>query len=130
MEKRFPSVSENEWFIMKVLWNSSRPCTSTEIIEQLKGIKDVSKRTIRVMIGRLVKKGAVDFAVDKNNAALYHYFPLVSEEECLRNKSRQFQEAYFKDDTNLMFATMIQNTPLSKENVDELIAMLEQLKTK
>lgn len=128
MGRKIPKITENEWLIMRVLWERNASCTSTEIIQGLVGIKDVSAKTIRVMIGRLVKKGAIDFTVDKKNAALYHYFPLVTEEECIQDKSRQFQEAYFQDDANLMFATMIQHTELSKEEMEHLIGLLEQAK--
>ncbi len=39
--------SENEWLIMEVLWESGTPLTASGIIEQLKGIKEVSPKTIR-----------------------------------------------------------------------------------
>ena len=43
--------SENEWIIMEILWNQNETLTAAEIIQQLKGIKDVSPKTIRE-IGR------------------------------------------------------------------------------
>ena len=44
--------SENEWLIMEVLWESGTPLTASGIIEQLKGIKEVSPKTIRALINR------------------------------------------------------------------------------
>ena len=73
--------SENEWLIMEVIWKENKSITASEIIEKLKGILDVSQKTIRVMIGRLVAKGVLNYTVDKNDSRIYHYFPLKSKEE-------------------------------------------------
>ena len=56
--------SENEWLIMEVLWESGTPLTASGIIEQLKGIKEVSPKTIRALINRLLKKEIIGFSVD------------------------------------------------------------------
>lgn len=128
MEKKVPAVSENEWFIMRVVWDCEGTCTSTEVIEHLKGIKDVSVHTIRVMIGRLVKKGALGYHEDPNHSSVYHYFPLVTEKECLDAKSKRFQNAYFNGKLELMFAAMLENVALSEEETNRLMRLLENKK--
>ena len=57
--------SENEWLIMEVIWKENKSITASEIIEKLKGILDVSQKTIRVMIGRLVAKGVLNYTVEE-----------------------------------------------------------------
>ena len=87
--------SENEWIIMEILWNQDTNLTAAEIIQKLKGIKDVSPKTIRVLINRLLKKGIIDYQVDAKDSRIYHYFPVKSKETCLAEKSEQFLISYF-----------------------------------
>lgn len=72
--------SENEWVIMEVLWKEGTPLTAAEIIGQLRGVKDVSPKTIRVLINRLLKKGIITYQVDEKDARIYHYVPLKTKE--------------------------------------------------
>lgn len=43
---KIPKISESEWEVMKLLWNSN-PLTSDEIINELSGKKEWSKQTIK-----------------------------------------------------------------------------------
>ena len=67
--------SENEWLIMEVLWEHGSAMTATEIIEALKGVLDINKNTIRVMINRLLGKNIINYDVDPHDARIYHYYP-------------------------------------------------------
>lgn len=82
--------SENEWIIMEIIWKENRPITAAEIIELLGEKLEVSQKTIRVMINRLVAKGVLDYTIDKKDARIYHYFPMKTKEECLSVKSSRF----------------------------------------
>ena len=93
--------SENEWIIMEVIWKNDGPITASEVISELKGIKDVSQKTIRVMLNRLVSKGILDYVLDENDARVYHYFPLKTREECLHTKRERFIKNFFQGNTAL-----------------------------
>lgn len=117
--------SENEWVIMEVLWGSETPLTATEIIKQLRGIKDVSPKTIRVLINRLLKKKIVDYQVDVHDARVYHYYAVKSREACLEEKSERFINSYFKGNPLGMVAALVENHPFSNEQLEELIEILK-----
>lgn len=117
--------SENEWIVMEILWDSTAPLTATDIIEKLKGIKDVSPKTIRVLINRLLKKGILDYTIDPHDARIYHYSAVKSREDCLREKSERFVNSYFRGNALGMVATLVQNENLTEEQLDELIHILE-----
>lgn len=117
--------SENEWIVMEILWDSTGPLTATDIIEKLKGIKDVSPKTIRVLINRLLKKGILDYTIDPHDARIYHYSAVKSREDCLREKSERFVNSYFRGNALGMVATLVQNEDLTEEQLDELIHILE-----
>ena len=113
--------SENEWIIMEILWNQDTNLTAAEIIQKLKGIKDVSPKTIRVLINRLLKKGIIDYQVDAKDSRIYHYFPVKSKETCLAEKSEQFLNSYFGGNPMGMVATLVRHEHLSQEERNELI---------
>lgn len=122
--------SENEWLVMEVIWKENRPITASEIIEKLKGVLDISQKTIRVMIGRLVAKGVLDYTIDKNDARIYHYFPQKTKDECLNMKSRRFVKNYFGGDASLAVASFLKSGEITEEQLAELESLVESLKEK
>ena len=119
--------SENEWTIMEVVWRSKERITATKIIEELSGVLDISKNTVRVMINRLVSKGLLDYVVDENDARVYHYFPKRSKEECLKMKSERFINNYFGGDRSLAVANFLKASDITEEQIDELRSILDTL---
>ncbi|MBO4998270.1 MAG: BlaI/MecI/CopY family transcriptional regulator [Lachnospira sp.] len=122
--------SENEWQIMEVIWKAGRPVTASEVIEQVADRMDITKKTIRVMLNRLVAKGVIDYTLDKKDARIYHYFPLRSREECIRIKSNRFLKHYFSGRSALAVASFLKEGEVSEEELEELSRMVEQMKKK
>ena len=120
--------SENEWMIMEIVWASKEKITAAQIIEQLKGKLDVSDKTVRVMINRLVAKGILGFEVDPDDARIYHYFSLRQKDECLGMKSRRFIDSFFGGDTGLAIASFIKNGNITEEELDEIRKIIERIK--
>ena len=120
--------SENEWLIMEVIWKENRPITAGEVIKLLNGVLEISQKTIRVMFNRLVAKGVLDYTVDKQDARVYHYFPLKTKEECLSVKSSRFLKNYFGGNAALAMASFVQNSNVTKEQLSQLEEMVKELK--
>ncbi|MDE6915074.1 MAG: BlaI/MecI/CopY family transcriptional regulator [Lachnospiraceae bacterium] len=119
--------SENEWLIMEVLWEHGSAMTATEIIEALKGVLDINKNTIRVMINRLLGKNIINYDVDPHDARIYHYYPLKGKEECLSLKSERFVNNYFGGKASLAVASFLKSAKISKEELSELKSLVAQL---
>ena len=81
-KKELPRISDAEWKVMEVIWNDDR-ITSQYIIEQL-GDTGWNENTIKTLITRLVKKGAVGYTHDPGDRRVYLYYPLVEREDCIR----------------------------------------------
>ena len=122
--------SENEWLVMEVLWAQEGSMTAAEIIGQLTGKTDVSQKTIRVMINRLLAKGMLTYTVDERDARIYHYQAARSKEEGLRLKSRRFVSNYFGGNASLAVASFLQSAEISKEQLEDLSSLVESLKDK
>lgn len=125
---RETTPSETEWLVMEVLWNADRDMTASEIIQSLKGTLDVSARTIRVLISRLLAKGVIRYEVDEKDARVYHYYVVKSKEDCLREKQERFVRNYFGGNSTMAVASFIEKSKLSDEQLSELEQLVGKLK--
>ncbi|MDE5863076.1 MAG: BlaI/MecI/CopY family transcriptional regulator [Lachnospiraceae bacterium] len=126
MFKRDKTPSETEWLVMEILWESGNPLTSLEIIKRLEGVKEMSPKTIRVLINRLSQKGIIDYTIDERDSRIYHYFAVKTREECLGEKSRRFADSYFAGDKTNALASLIQNCDLTDGQIKELEEILRK----
>jgi len=119
--KNVPRISEAEWQVMRVLW-AKAPQTANDIVETL-GETPWSPRTVKTLINRLVKKGALGFDKD---GRLYHYYPRVAEADCVRAESRSFLKRVFGGAVTPMLATIIEDENLTPEEIAELRRILDE----
>lgn len=84
-------ISEAEWQIMRAVW-AKVPGTSSEIIKELNESTGWEPTTVKTMLSRLVKKGILRFEV---KGRTYYYYPLISEQECIRMEMRVFVEKIY-----------------------------------
>lgn len=122
--------SENEWLVMEVIWRENRPITATEVIGLLGNSLEVSQKTIRVMINRLVAKGVLGYELDKQDARIYHYYPLKTKEECLSVKSSRFLKNYFGGNAALAMASFLRTVDVTEEQLGQLEDMVKEWKEK
>jgi len=119
-----PRISDAEWRIMKLLWEES-PRTSNDIIELLDDAEEVdwNPKTIKTLLNRLVKKGALDYDQEGRS---YLYFPRVSESECRREERKSFLHRVYSGSLKPMLAAFIEDEQLTPEDIEELKSILEQ----
>ncbi len=86
-----PKISNSEWHIMRVLWESS-PLTANQVVESMSDETKWKSRTVKTLINRLVKKGALSYEADGRT---YLYSPKVNEEDCVRAESSSFLRRTF-----------------------------------
>lgn len=120
--KELPQISTTEWQVMKVLWIKA-PLTANEVITEIEGVTTWKPKTVKTLLGRLVKKRAIAFNKD---GLAYVYYPLVAEDECVKAESHSFLEKVFSGALNVMFANFLEEQKLSKEEIDELKRILDQ----
>lgn len=120
-----PNISAAEWEVMKICWLKSTPCTANEIVKALEQSTDWKPNTIKTLIGRLVKKGALGF---KEEGRVYIYNPLVTEQDCIQAESKFFLTRVFGGALKPMLVTFLQEEKLSQEDIEELKQLLEERK--
>lgn len=120
--KTLPKISESEWLVMRVLWSNSS-VTANEVVKELTGKTKWKPKTIKTLITRLMKKGAVKF---EKEGRKYRYYPAVSEAECVRMERRSFVRRVYGGTTRPMLAAFLEDAKLSAEDISELRKILEQ----
>jgi BlaI family penicillinase repressor len=119
--RRTPKISEAEWEVMKVLWESS-PLTANEIVETLSKGTRWQRETIRTLINRLVQKGALSF---EKEGRQHHYSPRVSEAECTHAETKSFLRRVRVSAIEPMLAAFVEEHPLSAEQIARLKEILD-----
>jgi len=120
--KKLPKISESEWLVMRVLW-SNGSLTANEVVKALTGKTKWKPKTIKTLITRLMKKGAIKF---EKEGRKYRYYPAVSEAECVRMERRSFVRRVYGGTTRPMLAAFLEDAKLSAEDISELKKILEQ----
>ncbi|BAD62809.1 penicillinase repressor BlaI [Shouchella clausii] len=122
MSNQTPSISEAEWEVMKVLWKKG-PQTANQVISAIQEQTDWKPKTIRTLLDRLTKKKVV--GVDKEQK-IYVFFPLYSEEECKHAEAQSFVKRVYGGTVKPLLVQFLEEESLTKEELDELYAILEQ----
>lgn len=120
--QELPKISEAEWEVMNTLWESS-PLSAHEIIENLNH-KDWNPKTVKTMLFRLEKKGAISHESERRE---YLYFPLVEKKEYVKTEGQSFIKKLFNGATAPMMAHFIKNQKMTKEELQEIRKLIDQL---
>ena len=128
MGKNVATPTEREWLIMEALWDSGDSLTSAEILRRIDDNAGMDVRTERVLLHHLCKKGLLGYTVDERDSRVYHYFARRTREECLREKSRDFVNAYFRGDGSFAVASFLRDASFTDEQIRELEEILESRK--
>ncbi len=122
MEEKKIGISDGEWKIMRALWEKE-PRTITELVAELKEETGWTKHTVITMLGRLEKKGAVAY---REGERAKQFYPLLKKEETELQETRGFLQKVYNGSLGLMVNQMVKGKNLTKEEVDELYAILKQ----
>jgi len=119
--KKMPRISEAEWEVMRVLWETS-PLTANDIVEVLSKRASWQRETIRTLINRLVQKKAVRF---EKKGRQHHYYPAVAETECIKAQTRSFLRRFRAGAIEPMLAALVEEERLSAEQIARLKEILD-----
>ena len=120
--------TEREWLIMDAVWSSDDQPTSAGIMNRIDEAAKLDSRTERVLLHHLCRTGLLGYVVDERDSRVYHYYPLRTREECLREKSRDFIDTYFRGDSSFAVSALLKNAAFTDEQLKELEAILKSRK--
>jgi BlaI family penicillinase repressor len=119
---KIPKISDAEWEVMKIIWINSE-ISSINIIKQLKDKFEWKPTTIKSMINRLLNKNAIGF---NKFGYEYLYFPLISEDECIKFESKSFINRVFNGSTKSMLLSFAESEEICEKDITELRDILDK----
>ena len=122
MKKELPKIAESEWRIMQVLWENG-PQTANEVVGALSGKVKWKSRTIKPLISRLVKKGAVKITEEGYR---YRYSAAVDESACVHSETKSFVRRVYQGAMKPALAAFIEDVDLSDREIDDIQKILRQ----
>lgn len=122
METKSMSISDSEWKIMRVLWETP-DLTLREITASLEET-EWSYTTIRTLVTRLMEKGAI--SADKSSSN-FKYYPAVMEDECKRKEMNRFLSRVFDGSVSMLVSTLTKDSNLTEEEQKELMHIIEKM---
>lgn len=124
MKKQLPKIADSEWRVMKVLWEHG-PQTANDVVNALTSEVKWKPRTIKTLISRLAKKGAIKVIEEGYR---YRYSAAVDESECIRSETKSFARRVYQGAMTPALATLLEDADLTSEEINELQEILDQKK--
>jgi len=120
------SLTPAEWHLMECLWEQV-PRTSREVVDYLKADMGWSKSTTLTMLRRMTEKGLIRC---EEGGEVRLYSPLVAREDALLQETEDFLSRVYKGSVGMLMSTLTKRQNLSREEIRELYAILEEAERK
>ncbi len=124
MKRDLPKIADSEWRVMQVLWEHGSQ-TANEVVKALSSEVNWKPRTIKTLISRLVKKGAVKVIEEGYR---YQYSAAVDESDCIRSETKSFVRRVYQGTRTPALAAFLEDADLSTQEIDELQEILDKKK--
>jgi len=119
---KIPRISDAEWKVMEVVWDGP-PVTAQHVLDVLGESEGWKTQTVKTLLGRLVKKGALSFVTEANR---YLYSPCFTREVAVKVETGSFLERITRGSVAPLLAHLVQSPQsLSAEELATLRALLE-----
>ncbi len=115
------TITDSEYSIMKILWQSEKPLTVSEVVNRLDG-NDWTASTVSTFLQRLLRKDVV--GCDKKGKTNL-YYPQLKQTEYDISETESFLSKIYKGSVKNMVAALYENKKLSQEDVSDLKKMFE-----
>jgi predicted transcriptional regulator len=121
-----PSISEAESHVMGLLWRNA-PQGSEELVAALQPDTGWHENTVRTLLNRLVRKGAVRA---EREGRRYLYSPVLTREQWQTQESRNLLDRVFGGRVAPLLVHFSRNEKLSARDVAELRKLVDRLEKK
>lgn len=123
MEENRINLTSAEWNVMECLWETGG-MTGREATVVLEERMEWSRSTTLTLLRRLEEKGAVT-SESKETKKIYQ--PIISRDEAALQETESFLERVYNGSVSMMLSAMTKKRALSKDEIDELYAMLKDM---
>ena len=120
MEKQ--KLPDTELKVMQAVWHIDPPASTSAVREELQKERPWNLSALQTLLGRLVRRGFLQ--TEKQGKSRY-YTPLVTEEDYLAEDSRRYFQKWTGGSLWDLVACLYVNHSVTKEDLEELKAFIE-----
>ncbi|SHI12918.1 Predicted transcriptional regulator [Sporobacter termitidis DSM 10068] len=113
-------LSDGEWKLMNLLWDDA-PRTVAQLVSALRSDTGWTKGTVFMMLSRMAEKGTVRYEQGGRSKL---YYPVLKREDAASCETESFLSKVYGGSVGLMVASLAGQKALTKEDIDELYAVL------
>jgi predicted transcriptional regulator len=117
------AISEAESVVMDVLWQRA-PLSADEVVAALAARTDWQEPTIKTLLNRLLKKGAI---AAERDGKRYLYRPLLKRADYVHSESKTLLDRLFDGRVAPLVAHFSERRKLSKKDLAELKKLIGEL---
>ena len=110
-----------EWNMMECLWEAA-PRTGRECVEDMRKRVGWSRSTTLTMLRRMTEKKLIEFI----QGEVQYYAPRIRREDAVMLETEHFLDRVYHGSVGLLMSAITRKQQLSKEEIDELYAILQQ----
>jgi BlaI family penicillinase repressor len=123
-----PQISDAEWEVMKVVWDDG-PLAAGDVVRRLAAVpaghpaRGWRPRTVKTLLARLVRKGAVaadDEAGPAGEGRRFLYRANVARDQCVRHETRSFLARVFNGSVAPALLHFLEDARLTPDEVELL----------
>ena len=116
------NLTNSEWYVLDCLWEN-QPMSVMQLVHALNLRLNWAKSTTITTVNRMEAKGLLRAEVQGRGKL---YWPTVERQEATRQETRSFLDKVYHGSVGLMMSAMTDGKTLSKEEIDELYAILRK----
>ena len=117
-------ISDAESLVMEVLWKADAPMPAEQVVSALESGHDWQEATVKSLLNRLLKKGAVAALKDGRR---YLYSARLRREDWVGSESRSLVDRLFGGRVAPLVAHFGKHRALTKADIAELKKLIEEL---
>lgn len=115
-------LTNTEWAVLDCLWEEA-PQTLMQLVRRLQEKVGWAKSTTSTMVRRMEEKGLI---TSRQSGRAKEFYPNVDQSEATAQETRSFLDRVYKGSVGLMMSAMAEKQDLSKEEIDQLYAILKE----
>ena len=116
-------LTASEWSVLTSLWEKN-PQTVMQLVSDLVGRVGWAKSTTITTLRRMEEKGLVEVEQTGRGKS---YTPAVEREQAATAETHSFLDRVYQGSVGLMMSAMVKRQELSRDEVAELRAILDQI---
>ena len=121
MEHPSITLSHSEWNVMETLWKG--PKTLMELVKELQDSAGWAKSTVTTMVRRMEEKGLIAYSQEGRTKI---FRAAVQREDVVAAETDSLLSRAYHGSARLLMNTLISQNQLTKSDIEELYAMLQE----